>query len=98
MYQYRQVLARLRQGDTEREIARTGLMGRPKVKELRALAAREGWLAPEAALPEDEAIAQALGAARRARSTISGVEPFRALVLQWVTQGVSGTAIHAALK
>ncbi len=98
MFQYRQVLARLRQGDTEREIARAGLMGRPKVKELRALAQREGWLVPEAALPEDEAIARALGAARRARSTISGLEPFREQVRQWVSQGVSGTAIHAALK
>lgn len=98
MFQYRQVLVRLRQGDTEREIARAGLMGRPKVKELRALAEREGWLAPEAALPEDEAIVRALGAARRARSTISGVEPFRELVRQWASQGVCGTAIHAALK
>ena len=32
MFEYRQVLARLRQGDTEREIARAGLMGRPKVR------------------------------------------------------------------
>ena len=98
MFQYRQVLVRLRQGDTEREIARAGLMGRPKVKELRALAQREGWLAPEAALPEDEAIVRALGAGRRARSTISGVEPFREQVRQWASQGVCGTAIHAALK
>ena len=98
MFQYRQVLVRLRQGDTEREIARAGLMGRPKVRELRALAQREGWLAPEAGLPEDEAITRALGAARRARSTVSGVEPFREQVRQWLSQGVSGTAIHAALK
>lgn len=98
MFQYRQVLVRLRQGDTDRDIARSGLMGRPKVKELREVAAREGWLAPEAALPEDEAIARALGAARRASSTISSVEPFRDAVSRWVSQGVSGVAIHAALK
>ena len=98
MFQYRQVLVRLRQGDTEREIARSGLMGRPKVKELRALAEREGWLAPEAALPEDQAIAQALGAARCSRSTVSSVEPFRALVERWAGQSVSGVAIHAALR
>jgi len=28
MYQYRQVLLRMRQGDSDREIARSGLMGR----------------------------------------------------------------------
>lgn len=31
MFQYRQVLLRLRQGDSDRDIARSGLMGRPKV-------------------------------------------------------------------
>ena len=99
MFQYRQVLVRLRQGDTDRDIARSGLMGRHKVKELRELAAREGWLTPEAELPEDQAIANALGAAhRQARSTISSVEPFRELVSRWVSQGVSGVAIHAALR
>ncbi len=31
MFQYRQVLLRLRQGDSDRDIARSGLMGRTKV-------------------------------------------------------------------
>ena len=31
MFQYRQVLVRLRQGDSDRDVARAGLMGRPKV-------------------------------------------------------------------
>jgi hypothetical protein len=81
MYQYRQVLVRMRQGDTDREIARAGLMGRPKAARLRGLAAEQGWLEPEAAtLPDDAAIAAVIGAAQRARSTISTVEPYRALV------------------
>lgn len=80
MFQYRQVLVRLRQGDTDREIARAGLMGRPKAARLRALAAAQGWLDPEAALPDDAAIAAVIGVARRARSSISTVEPYRALV------------------
>ena len=73
MFQYRQVLVRMRQGDTDREIARAGLMGRPKAARLRAIAAGQGWLDPEAPLPEDAAIAAVVGAARRARSTISTV-------------------------
>src|SRR3989442_624552 len=84
MFQYRAVLVRLRQGDSDRDIARARLMGRPKVAALRALAAREGWLAPEAPLPEDAAIAAAIGQARRARSTISTVEPYRDIVARWV--------------
>jgi transposase len=97
MFQYRGVLVRMRQGDTDREIARAGLMGRPKAARLRALAADQGWLEPEAPLPDDATIAAIVGAARRARSTISTVEPHRTQVERWVAGGVSGVAIHAAL-
>jgi hypothetical protein len=97
MFQYRAVLVRLRQGDSDRDIARSRLMGRPKVAALRALAAREGWLATESPLPEDATIAAAVGQARRARSTVSTVEPYRDLVARWAERGVNGIAIHAAL-
>ena len=43
MFQYRQVIVRLRQGDTDREIARSRLMGRRKITALRPLAT-EFWL------------------------------------------------------
>jgi hypothetical protein len=97
MFQYRQVLVRLRQGDSDRDIARARLMGRPKVAAFRALAAAQGWLAAEVALPDDAAISAAVGQARRARSTISTVEPYRAQVERWLAEGVGGIAIHAAL-
>ena len=97
MFQYRQVLVRMRQGDTDREIARAGLMGRPKAARLRVLAAGQGWLEPEAPLPEDTAIAAVVGAARRARSTVSTVEPYRGLVERWAASRVSGVVIHAVL-
>jgi hypothetical protein len=87
----------LRQGDSDRDIARARLMGRPKVAAFRALAAQQGWLAPEAALPDDAALSAAVGQARRARSTISTVEPYRAQVERWLAEGVGGIAIHAAL-
>jgi hypothetical protein len=35
MFQYREVLLRLRQGDTDRKIAGSGLMGRRKVAAFR---------------------------------------------------------------
>ena len=98
MFQYRQVLVRMRQGDSDRDIKRARLMGRPKAAELRALAAARGWLDAAAPLPEDAEIAAALGAHRRAASTISGLEPYRAIVQCWFAQGVSGVAIHGVLK
>ena len=53
MFQFRQILVRLRQGDTDREIARSGLMGRRKAAAFRALCQQQGWLDPTIALPED---------------------------------------------
>ncbi len=97
MFRYRQALVRLRAGDSERQIARSGVMGRDKLAAFRSLAQAQGWLDPEQALPEDQALAAVLGQARRARSTISSAEPWRERVAQWVGQGVQGVAIHAAL-
>lgn len=98
MFQYRQVLVRLRAGDSVREIARSGLMGRDKLSELRAVADQCGWLQADAELPSDEAIAAAIAPGRRASSTVSSVEPHRAVVKVWFASGVQGRAIHAALK
>ena len=61
MFQYRAVLVRLRQGDSDRDIARARLMGRPKVAALRALAIKHGWIVADKPLPADSEIA-ALGA------------------------------------
>ncbi len=97
MHHYRQVLLRLRAGEAEREIARSRLMGREKVARLRALATTQGWLEPTRELPDDAGLAAVLGQARRARSTISSVEPYRAQVTAWAEAGVQGKAIHAAL-
>ncbi|MDH5205742.1 MAG: IS21 family transposase [Hylemonella sp.] len=99
MFQYRQVLVRMRAGDSVREIARSGLMGRDKLSALRSLAQQHGWLDVNTALPEDAAVAAALGSeGQRASSTVSSVEPHREVVKRWFDAGVQGRAIHAALK
>ena len=58
MYQYRQVLVRMRQGDSDREIARDRLMGRKKLGHVRSTAVQRGWLDSAQPLPDDEALAQ----------------------------------------
>lgn len=98
MHHYRQALLRMRLGESDREIAAARLMGRRKAAQWRELATALGWLDVQQPLPDDEAIATALGEPRRASTTISTLEPHRALLSAWVEQGVSGAAIHAALK
>ena len=57
MFTIRQILVRMRQGDRDREIARSGLMGRKKLGALRNQAAQHGWLDPQQPLPDDCALA-----------------------------------------
>lgn len=98
MHQYRQVLVRIRPGDSDRELARCRYMGRRKLAALRELAEQRGWLKPDAPLPDDAEIAAALGSPRKATSTVSGLEVHRALIASWLEQNVPGTAILAALR
>lgn len=80
MFQYRQALVRLRAGDSERDIARSGLMGRQKLAAVRELAQARGWLDPSHELPDEALIRAALGERRRAASTVSSVQSWRELV------------------
>lgn len=98
MYQYRQVLLRMRQGDSDREIARSGLMGRPKSKAVRVVAAERGWLDPAAPLPDDDALAVVFAGKRPAAPCVSTLEPFRAQIECWIGAGTQGTTIHTALR
>jgi len=98
MHHYRQALLRMRQGDSDRDIAAARVMGRPKAASWRRIASERGWLDAAQPLPDDASIAAALGSPRKASTTISTLEPHREQLGAWIEQGVSGTAIHAALK
>jgi hypothetical protein len=47
MFEIRQILVRIRLGDTDRQVRRAGLCGRKKAAEIRAVAAKRGWLSLE---------------------------------------------------
>lgn len=98
MFQYRQVLVRMRRGDTDREIARSKAMGRRKLAWLRELAQQQGWLLDDAPLPEDVVLEAAVGSPRRPSTTVSSLESLRQQIGDWMEQGVAGTAIHLALQ
>ncbi len=98
MFQYRQTLVRLRLGDSDREIARSRTMGRKKVAQIREIANAHGWLAPDAALPDDATVVAALMRKEPLATTcISTLEPWREQVANWYAAGIQGTTIHATL-
>jgi hypothetical protein len=71
MYQYRQVVVRMRLGDSDHEIAKTGLMGRRKAAALRQVALAQGWLNREQPVPDEATLAAVLTAAALAVPTPS---------------------------
>lgn len=97
MYQVRQIIQRLRLGESDRGIARSERVGRPKVASIRCVAAECGWLDPAGPLPEDATLAEQLGAPRRPPQSVSSVEPFRAQVLAWHAQGIAATTMQRTL-
>jgi hypothetical protein len=78
MFQYRAVVARLRAGDSDRQIEHQGLLGRQKAAQVRAIAQSQGWLEVGSVLPDESVLATALAAHSRSRNTVSTVEPWRA--------------------
>lgn len=99
MYQYRQMIVRLRLGETIRSIARSGLAGRHKIKAIRQVAVQQGWLDPQNPLPTDEVLAQCFppGAAPQPAIRSSSVLPYQDQVKVWYQQGIQASTIHATL-
>lgn len=98
MFEYRQVLVRLRQGDTDREVARARLMGRRKTAAVREAARQRGWLDADLPLPDDATLAAAFESPPRRTSNVSTLEPHRERIRGWWEKGIQGTTIHAALR
>ena len=96
MFEFRQVLVRMRQGDSDRDLARARLIGRRKAREIRQLAQEHGWLDTDNSLPEDAELANVLARAERPGPS-SCVEPYRELVTDWARQGIQSKTIYQAL-
>lgn len=97
VHEIRDVIVRMRLGETDRQIAKGGLMGRGRASRLRGLAVEQGWLEPDKALPANDVIAGLLQATKTQQPRNSLVEPHAAQVLRWASEGVSGVAIHQCL-
>lgn len=97
MYEYRQVIYRMRLGESDRAIAKAGLTGRRKAAELRQLAKAHGWL-EKGPLPEDSELAVHFGKKPVAVTSGSLVLPYADEVEKWFENGIQGTTIHQALE
>jgi transposase len=99
MYEYRQIIGRLRARETIRRIARDGLASRTKVKEIHKTAEQQGWLNTEHELPDDEVLANVFN--KKHFSPVaqrSSVLPYQQQIEKWCQQGIQATTIFLALK
>lgn len=97
MYQYQQILSRMRLGDSDRDLARARLIGRKKAGKFRLVAEKHGWLDPALPLPDMQQLAAVFASSRPKPTATSLVEPHRDRVLTWAAEGIDGTTIHRAL-
>jgi transposase len=84
-------------GESNRTIAKTGLIGRRKAAELRDLAQEQGWLEADQPLPDEAELASHFADKPRNASNTSLIEPYHEKVKTWVESGVQGTTIHQTL-
>jgi transposase len=96
MFEYRQVLTHMRAGESDRRIAKAGLMGRLKASAFRLFAKEQGWLDPALPLPDDGTLAAALRVPKRAFAA-SMLTPYKDEIRIWHKQGIAGTTIYHAL-
>ena len=98
MNRLRDLMSRLRSGESERRIARDLGISRTTVRKYRELAEPHGYLRPEQALPDDATLLATLGPGPGSPQAASTVEPYQEVVQRLVDQGVEMTAMFQRLR
>lgn len=98
MYDYRQIIHRIRMGQTDREIARTKTIGRTKCSQIRAIALDKGWLSNDSPLPDDNALADVFARKVVCNPTHeSKCQTHEEQIKTWIGEGICLTTIRRAL-
>ena len=97
MFEIRQIIQRLRRGESLRQVAVSQQVGRAKVKLIHTIATSQQWLDPLVSLPDDRVLATFFTLPRTAPQNNSSVEAYRNAILKWHAQGINATTIRRAL-
>ena len=98
MNRLRDLINRLRSGESERRIARDMDISRTTVRKYRERAEPQGYLRPDQPLPDDATLRSAFGSELPPPRATSTVEPYREVVQRLVDQGVEMAAIFQRLS
>jgi len=94
----REIIHRLRLGQSDRAISRDMHLSRHTVRKYRELADRAGYLNHSNPLPEAQALVDALGPEPRPPVTDSTVLPYKEVVIELLEQGVEMMTIYDRLR
>jgi transposase len=98
MNHLKDILHRLRSGESERRIAHDLQISRPTVHKYTELAKRHGFVDPERPMPDQASLMAALGPGPQPPKMISSLEPHRAVVEDLLKQGLEKMAIWQRLR
>ena len=94
----RDLIHRVRSGESDRRIARDLGISRTTVRKYREWADTQGYLQLDRPIPDDATLAAALGPGPQPPRAASSVEPYREIVQRLLDQGVEMTAIWQRLQ
>jgi transposase len=97
MYEIRQIIFRLRQGDSIRGIARAELADRKKIRKVYQVSVEQDWLNIKKELPSDEELLKFFKS-KKIISAQSLASPYQKQIEEWVKQGIQASTIHIALQ
>lgn len=98
MHYLKDLIYRLRSGESERAIARDLQISRPTIHKYRLLAEEQGYLKPDQPMPDERSLTAILGPGPRPPLVRSSLESYRDTVQKLVEQGVEMTAIWQRLQ
>lgn len=94
MYEYQQIVYRLRSGESQRSIARSRLVSRKKLREVFEISKKLGWL-DKKGMPNADALSAAFCMKDPLRD--SKLEPYKGLIGPLLERGFSTRVIHQYL-
>lgn len=97
MYEYRQIVYRLKAGQSVRCISQETAFGRNKIQEIKKIATTHGWLSDKL-LPEEALLAEIIGKHQPPPASKSQATPYSALIKEWSEANIQATVIHQHLK
>ncbi len=98
MNHLRDLIQRLRAGESERRIAQDMGLSRPTIHKYHELTRQEGYLEPGALIPDDATLQKVFGPGPKPPKIVSSLEPYGEVVKSMRQQGMEMVAIWQRLK